>query len=357
MAVTGRTLRLERRLRRDLQRITDLQTRDLVAAWATAWDEVATDLHAVLIDQLAAGDGVTRAQLLRSTRLTAALREIHEQLVDLAAQAGVRITADLQDVLDVTLGAQASIIDSQLPPNAMQLLGIEQWSRVDAAQLEAIVRRSTEQITALTRPLPMEAYAVVRRELIRGVAAGANPRVTARRMVARAGQGFNGGLHRALIIARTETLDAYRAATQASDIANADVLASWVWTADLGPRTCPACWSMHGRQFPASEPGPLGHQQCRCSRVPVTKPWSELGLAVREPVSLLPDPAARFEELPVADQRRILGPARFAAWQAGQYPMEDWATRRTTPGWRDSFVVSRAPQSGGRAGSSPALAS
>ena len=35
----------------------------------------------------------------------------------------------------------------------------------------------------------------------------------------------------------------------------------------------------------------------------------------------------------------ILGPKRFAAWQAGDYPVEAWSVRRSTAGWRDSFHV------------------
>ncbi|MDP9820395.1 phage minor head protein [Nocardioides massiliensis] len=343
MALTDRTMRVEQGLRRELQRVTDAQTRDLVRAWATAWDEVATELHDALLEQLVAGDRVTRAQLMRSTRLARSLEYIADRLAELAADAGVRITADLQGVIDTTLGAQASIIDSQLPPNAKALLGVDQWSRVDPGQLEAIVRRSTEQITSLAVPLAPEAYAAVRRELIRGVAAGANPRVTARRMVRRAEKRFNGGLHRALVIARTETLDAYRAAAQAAHEADTDVLAGWVWTAELDADTCPACWSMHGRQLPTSEPGPLGHQQCRCARVPVTRSWRALGFDIDDPPSLLPDGNALFAALGEDEQRRVLGAARFEAWRAGAFPMSAWAERRTTSGWRDSYVMASAP--------------
>lgn len=348
MAATAYTLRLQQQLREDLRLINDAQVRDLVAAWADAWDEIAPDLNAALVEQLVAGKRISRAQLLRSLRLRAALEVVRERLEVLAADAGVRIIADLQDVIDAAGGAQASVIDSQLPPNS-RLVALDSWARVDPAQIDAIVQRTTGQITALTRPLGREAYQVLRRELIRGVAAGTNPRATARRILARAEGRFNGGLTRALNIARTETLDAYRAAAQLGQAQHTDVLTGWQWLATLDARTCPSCWAQHGTIHDQADPGPLDHQQGRCARMPVVKPWADLGFGdLDEPPSLVPDAAVRFAALDPAEQAAVLGPARYRAWVAGDYPMDTWSRRHSTDGWRDSYRVSPAPHSGGR---------
>lgn len=348
MAITARTLRLQRQLARELDRILDAQEKALVSAWVDAWDEIAPDLTAVLLDMLVAGENVTRAQLLRSTRLRKALAVVADHLDQLAADAGVRITGDLADVIDKAGSAQASVIDSQLPPNT-DLVSVDAWSRVDDRQIEAIVRRSTEQITALTRPLPAEAYDVVRRELIRGVSAGSNPRETARRIIARTERyGFNGGLNRALVISRTETLDAHREAARVGRMANADVLDGWTWLAKLDTLTCPSCWSQHGTVHPVDESGPDDHQQGRCAAVPTTKSWADLGIDVVEPPSLLPSREDAFEQLTGEQQLEILGPGRYSAYAAGTFPMDDWSVVRSTPGWRDSHVVAPVPQSGGR---------
>lgn len=349
MAITRRTLRLQADLDAAIRTITDVQTGDMVRAWATAWDEVSPDLTAVLLEELTAGDKVTRAQLLRSTRLRKALAVIADQLQVLAEKAHIRIVGDLQQVIDTAGAAQASVIDSQLPPGS-KLVDLGAWSRVDERQLAAIVERTARQITSRTRPLSREAYAAVRRELIRGVAAGSNPRATAARIVARAEGGFNGGLNRALVIARTETLDAYRAGAQLGQAAHADVLASWTWTSALDSRTCPSCWGMHGSTHPLDEVGPIDHPQGRCARVPTTKSWADLGLDVPEPPSLLPDAQARFAALTADEQRVILGPARHAAYVAGDFPMSSWSVRKSNDGWRDSRHTAPAPrrQSGGR---------
>lgn len=350
MAVTRRTLQLEQQLRDQLDAVTDGQVRDLVAAWVAAWDEISPDLTSILAEMLLAGDRVTKAQLLRSSRLRSALEVIRANLDELAAQAGVRITGDLGVVIDRAGGAQASVIDSQLPPGFMAPAELDAWSRVDATQIDAIVTRSTQRITSRTKPLSDEAYDAVRRELIRGVASGSNPRATAYRMVARAEGGFNGGLTRALNIARTETLDAHRAAAAAGQAQHADVLAGWTWLCALSTRTCPSCFAMHGSTHPLTEPGPEDHQQGRCVRSPLAKPWSELGIDLEEPASLVPDAGAFFDSLTADEQRSVLGPARYAAWKAGEFPMDAWAVRRTTPGWRASYVPAPVPgrQSGGR---------
>lgn len=352
MAITLETLRLQRGLNAQLALVTDQQTRDLVSAWVDAWDEVAPDLNTALLELMVSGEKVTRAQLLRATRLQRVLAVIADRLGTLAAQAGVRITSDLAAVVDQAGAAQAAIIDTQLPghlPGQSRLVDLHAWSRVEERTVAAIVERTTKQVTSLTRPLAPQAYQAVRRELIRGVAAGSNPRVTARRIMDRAEGEFNGGLARAMTIARTETLDAHRAAAAAPQAQHADVLAGWVWSTHLDARTCPACIAMNGREFSLEEPGPLGHPNCRCARTPATKSWADLGFDdVEEPASVLPDPETWFAGLSVVEQKRILGPTRYAAWLDGEFPVSAWAQRRSSAGWRDSYVVAKPPSSGGR---------
>jgi hypothetical protein len=259
MPITNTTLRLDAQARAALAKITDQQTRDLVKAWVAAWDEVAPALRDALTD-LATG-GATRAEVLRATKLRRSLAVIADHLDKITHDAGVRITSDVGRVVREAGETQASIIASQLPPR-QDLVDADAWARVDDRQVTAIVHRTTEQITKLTYPLSGEAYQAVQSQLLRGIATGANPREVARRIVARAEGGFNGGLNRALTIARTELLDAHRAAAHLGQAAHSDVLRGWVWTAEMGPRTCAACLSMHGTEFALTDPGPQGHQNC-----------------------------------------------------------------------------------------------
>ena len=83
---------------------------------------------------------------------------------------------------------------------------------------------------------------------------------------------------------------------------------------------------------------------CRCVRITVTKSWADLGFTgIREPVSLHRSSEAYFNRLSEANQRAILGDRGYAAWQAGEYPIDQWAARQDTAGWRPSYVATRPP--------------
>lgn len=343
MSITTETLTVIDRYRAATGRIIDDHTRYLTAAWVEAWGTVADEFDDALTALTSGKTPPTARQVRRSVKLAAALDAIGAQLDDLARQTGVTIVGTLPSAVELAGTAHVAMLTTQAPPGSGAGI-VTAWNRVDKDAIAAIIARTTGQVHASTWPLSDSAVASMRRNLLRGLVTGDNPRDTARRMLADTRGTFNGGLSRALTLARTETLDAMRAAAALADQANADVTKQWEWVATLSTRTCPACWGMHGRQFPTSTPGPLGHQNCRCTRVPVLNTWTDLGFdGVDEPPPLMPDAEATFAGLPAADQAAILGPARFRAWQAGNYPMSAWATRVDTPGWRPSYRPSKAP--------------
>lgn len=343
MAWSDESAALILQLRSYLANLEDAHSLQMVPAWARAWDDLAPELEAALNELvLDATDGrIRRSDLQRSQRLQKALETIQARLDTLVDESGQFVIDKLSDVVDYSGALQERIIGTQLPPG--EQAAVNAWSRVDAGQITAIVERTTEQITKLSFPLSDEAVTAMRRNLIRGVALGENPRRVAGHMVKHTEGLFNGGLSRATTIARTEMLDAQRAAAQLAEQPNADLLKGWVWLASLSERTCPACWGMNGQEFPLTESGPNGHQNCRCSRGTLTKSWKDLGFDIPEPPSILPNAERVFGALPTVDQKNILGAGRFKAWQDGNYPMSDWATKRSTPGWRDSYVVSKVP--------------
>lgn len=347
MAITATTLRLTKKLRAELLAVTDEQARKLTKGWVDAWDLVSTDLDAAVNELVANAEGglLSRATILRSRRLQYALQAIAVKLDELTTDGGRLITDDLASVVRAAGEAQEAIVASQLPK--AELDNLVGWVKVDPKAIDAIVRRSTEKITSDLWPLSAEADGVIRRELVRGIATGSNPRTTAARIMKGAEGGFNGGLARALAISRTETLDAHRAAAAESHAANADVLGGWVWLTDLrvSPPPCPACLGMSGTEHPLSEPGPQGHVNCRCARMPRTKTWAELGIeGMDEPAPTAPDATEWFAGQDEKTQRSILGPARFEAWKAGDYPIDQWAVRKENPEWRASYQTSPLPK-------------
>ena len=72
----------------------------------------------------------------------------------------------------------------------------------------------------------------------------------------------------------------------------------------LDPRTCLVCWRLHGTKWKLNEK-PHIHVNCRCVILPVTK-----GEKIKTGVEL-------FNSLETGFQKQILGPKRFALFQAG----------------------------------------
>ena len=337
MAVTADTMRIVDRLRFQLERMTDAQTLALTRAWVEAYATLAPDFQAAITELVAAGGNVPRSVVAKNIRLRDALQTARAVLDELARTTETVVVNDVgQAVLDA-LDGHAAIIATQMPPTTGPGLS---FTRMSPDALAAIVERTTAQIHSAALPLAADTERVMKRALIRGIAVGDNPRRTAARIMAQTEQRFNGGLTRALTISRTETLDAHRAATQASEKANKTILEEWEWHAALNARTCPSCWAMHGTRHPLTEAGPNDHQNGRCARVSVTKTWAELGFTgIEEPKSLTPDAQAVFDNLTPDTQLAIMGPGRLEALQSGKIAWADLSTVTHSPGWRDSRTV------------------
>lgn len=320
----------------------------LATRWVQVWDALAPEYQATLTDALAAADdtGWVSARTLRGSRLEQALALTRERLVELVDGDVVLAAQTTLPVMQAMVDGSTAAILTQ-PVAAGQAGVVVAWDAMNTRALDAIVARTTGRIESKAKRLPDDVVRLMRDELTRGVAVGDNPRTTARRMTTKAGDRFLGGRNRALNIARTEMLDASRAAQQAHDAANTDVLKGWQWLASLDRRCCAGCLSMHGRMFDLDEPGPLGHQSCRCARVPVTKTWADLGIPgmADDPLPVDPGEGQRFfDDLAEDSKLQAMGGSRkrLDAYQSGDLAWDDLAVRRTTKGWRDSYVMPSA---------------
>lgn len=345
MSINEESLRLLTELRVTVEGVVDDETRALVRGWARAWDEIAAEWEAAVahIQQLAAdGQIITAGDVRRMERARRAAEAAHGQLLQLVDRSGARITNSAGEVVDVTRALDARLTASQLPPAAGTTAELAaRFTRVSDDALAAIVERTTQQVTSRAWPLADDATEAMLRSLVQAVPQGLSPRDAARRMVRTVEGRFNGGLARALTIARTEIVDAHRAAAASNQAGNADILTGWVWVTALDERTCPACVAMHGTEHSLEEPGPIGHQNCRCSRAPLTKSWRQLGFDIDEPPSVIGTGGEWFARQPESVQLQIMGPERLQALRDGT-PFDRLVQRRLTPGWRDSLVPTPA---------------
>jgi hypothetical protein len=226
---------------------------------------------------------------------------------------------------------QTEMIAAQLPKDHRGMVESRRGDLVD------IFTRTSRRVSILVRAIPDHVDTAMRRTIARVAMSRLRPD-TSQMLLRNTEAAFNLGLSRALVIARTEALDAHRQAAAVGQAANAEVLEGWIWLARLDRDTCSACFVLHGSVHPLTEMGPDGHQQCRCQRVPKAKSWKELGFDIPEPDDLIPDGQSIFRSMPREQQLRILGPTRLDLLDRGDIEWGDLATERRTPGWRRSFV-------------------
>lgn len=149
---------------------------------------------------------------------------------------------------------------------------------------------------------------------------------------------------RAETIARTELHRTFREVTQRTFEANSDVITGWIWHAANQRRTCAACWAMHGTFHPVTE-RLRGHVRCRCSMLPQTKTWEELGIdGVQNERVTVPLGSDLFDRLSDRDQRFILGRTKYDMFKRGEITLADLATLHKNPVWGDSWQESTLAQ-------------
>ena len=208
-----------RRQRAAIAKLIDEVSDEVLLMWARTWTDLRNQIEAEV-------ERRGQARMLTYSADYAGAR-----LVEVAQRSSAVLADAARRLIELSLADAAALIGAQLPAN---------WplNRPAKPELDAIVQRATTQITSRMWALSDEATEAMRRRLMQGVAAGRNPRDTARLMVRDVQGDFDGGLARAQVIARTETIDAYRAGAKAHHEANSDVLAGWVWLAKLSERTC-----------------------------------------------------------------------------------------------------------------------
>lgn len=317
----------------------DASTRALTARWAQAWDELSQEwlsVITIILSQKASGTPLTPWQMIQLNRTQRALAATGAKLRELAAELGPDLEESVRLVVSKTADLNGDILRSQLPPLDGRLL--PSFTRTDQSALEFIIERSMGNVVSASLPISEESLDAVKSSLIRAVPSGWHPNAAAAEMLRRVRGGFSGGLTRALRIARTEMLDAHRAANRAQSEGNPMVTAV-VWHAELSPRTCPSCIAKHGTEYPPATPGPFDHQNGRCTFIPKTKSWEELGFPeLEEPPSVFPDAQTWIDDNP-ADAVAALGPDRYRMLQDGQISLGDLSRRVENPDWRPSYTA------------------
>lgn len=320
----------------------------LIRSYGAAYRRLGTELDSVrsaITAARAAGvaDADIPSLLYREGRIQVLAEKVRAEITKFAGEADIIVggaidvarvqgTEHAAQLLQIALPQGISVSPASTPGAAFQPVVPESIGLASGAVTQATaMTQASAPVGQLLATLGPEAAKSVTDALVSSIAAGKNPNVVAREIRTALG----GNLTRALTIARTETLRAYREASRAEYQANADVLRGWIWTADMSNRTCASCWAQHGSVHPLDEVMAT-HPRCRCSMVPATRSWRELGFgSTPESVKIEEGPAV-FRRLPEADQRQILGDAKFRAYKSRQITLPDLVAKRESPVWGPS---------------------
>ncbi len=304
----------------------------MAEAYGAAWQRIRHQLggfEAQIAQARALGTEISPAWLLQRDRLQSLQRQVEAEIAGFAQFAEREVWNGQQAAVDAAQAHAEELARAGLgpPPPGVTLA----WDRLPTAALTDLVGflGDGSPLRAILDELGPDASLAVRKALIAGVATGQNPRAIASTIRGQLG----GNLVRALTISRTEVLRSYREASRRSYHANRDIVTGWLWQAGLSSRTCASCWAMHG-SFHRLDERLDDHPRGRCTMVPVTKSWGELGVPgareTRVEVERGPDV---FAKLPAAEQQAILGPAKYAAYRQGLITLEDLVHRSHDPRW------------------------
>jgi len=216
-------------------------------------------------EKRAAGETVPVSWLYTDQRIRKMLAEVETQVQNWAD--GVAAQADelQQSGVEVGLDESSAILSAvgatfiRLPKEAL-------------ADMRGFLQEGSP-LAQLLSTFGADAKREWERALITGLAQGMNPRDVAR-MVTKASAV---PLARAERIARTEMLRSYREAHHRNYQANDDVVEGWTWQSALNTRTCASCIAMHGSFHKLSE-RLNDHPNGRCTPIPITKTFNELGV-------------------------------------------------------------------------------
>lgn len=334
------------RFRRELIARQSRSVGELTRAYGLAWQRIQESLSTISRTiEIARANGlkISPAWLVQFDRLESLKRQVESEINKFADFADLTIRADQFDAIqaaranaDVLLRASTGLADDQLAGVGLS------FSRLPVGAIEAQVGllANGSPLRTLLGELGKEAAGKVVDALTTAVALGYGPRRTA----AMVRESLGGNAARALTIARTETMRAYREAASRTYEANADVLDGWIWTASLSGRTCAMCIAMHGTVHPLTE-RLHSHPNCRCTAVPRTKSFADLGILgvpdTRPP--LTQSGADWFADQPTEIQKKILGPERWRLWAGGDFELADVVGIQKSKEWGMGRFVRSIP--------------
>ena len=316
---------------REFKRGLLLRERMQMEEMARRWLDVEAALEAQIAalaqefaDEKAAGRAISQAKLYRMERYQRLLAQTQDEFAQYAGYAERVVTTGQEEMIrlgrdhavraiELSYWPEMAAYFDRLPVEAVQnLVGLAS----NGAPLGELLKLRMVH-DANGQPLP-GVWQRLTQTLINGTAQGWNPRKTARAMR----DDLAGGLQKALVIARSEQLRAYRETNRAQYEHSGVVIGQKRLVTHDG-RTCAACIADEGTLYDLRDII-SDHPQGRCTSVPVVKGMPEVQWLSGE---------AWFRTQDEAVQRSILGDGRYEAWRDGRIEFSAMATHTYDETW------------------------
>jgi SPP1 gp7 family putative phage head morphogenesis protein len=326
-------LQLIRRQRAALSAGNKRLIAQLARDYQVAYTAIQRDID-VLIEKIRRareqGQEIGASWLMQQSRLRDLERQIQREIDRFGAKVFTQLTNAQRRSLELGL------VDAQ---EAMRTAMGEGPAGVmltfDALPVSAIENISSflgegSPVKALFDELGTEAAKNARAVLIAGLARGSGVQTMARGL--RDALGISRA--RAETITRTEVLRAYREAARRTYEANGDLVKGWVWLSAMSARTCAMCFAMQGT-FHKNDETLNDHPMGRCTMMPVTKTWAELGYPdVPDRTPVVESGDVSFGRLSAAQQQQVLGSrAAYEAYRDGRVTLKDFVGQHRSGTW------------------------
>ena len=307
-----------------MERLTDVWT-DIVVNLRKDIDKIGADIA----KRVKAGEVVSENVLRQMEHYQALLRNATQQAT-FYAQA-VQDDVALSVVATANAGVEGAVTTTQLAAgNQPLVLAFDQIDVSGVTILAGLLADGTPIRDILMSRWP-ETWASIEREMLRGAAKGLSPREIAKAIVDK----FGAIMADVLRIVRTENMRAYREATRQTYI-QSGVVKQYKRVATKDTRTCIACIALDGRVYPVTQPL-VDHPMGRCAMIPIV---------TGAPEAQWQKGSDWFETLDEADQRAMMGDAKYQAWVDGQFDFEDLAVQLPDSVWGGQLRTATADDLG-----------
>jgi len=203
------------------------------------------------------------------------------------------------------------------------------WSRINVKAVESMIGFAGDgsPLNKLLKNDYPDAVEGLTNALVNGIARGLGPATTARNMA----DGMGMGLERAVLIARTETNRAYRAAST-EQYRQSGVVTGYMRLVKK-ETACMACLMLDGQKLEL-ESDLEDHPGGKCTAIPIIP-----GVNIKWETG-----PQWFNKLPPEQQSAKMGSEKFALWQDGQFKLSDLARVKHSDVWGDQPQVATIAQ-------------